>query len=211
MLAKALDVTPPSVEEAYENLLKNYVPPYGIRISSQKSLRNMHFISQLWILTPDSFYSQGNLLQRFLREFDKCKTDEDWKNQALHAAFITKNRDAVIAIMKSKLDAAAEQHAVDSPYYQHVANAFDNFYWKDGIQLLMLLITCTPENCCKDYGRLEIIEKILFVNKLDFALPETFVSLAPCPEMKKVLQKWILNTESIELQDERKIRIANDC
>ena len=94
-------------------------------------------------------------------------------------ALRAKNRDAIIAILKSKND--TDQIT------------FNNLNWKDGLQTVITLITCTAENCCKDYGRREIIQELLNENKLDFQLPEEFVNLTSCTEMKKVLKEWILS------------------
>ena len=123
-------------------------------------------------------------------------------------ALLNKNRDALIAILKSKFDFAAEKYSKSDRRYNHEANTFPTFYWKDGVQILMLLITCTPENCCKDYGRFEIIKEILLENKLDFAFPKEFVAWVPCSEMKGLLQNWIVNTESDEMQRSRRNNVA---
>ena len=103
---------------------------------------------------------------------------------------MAKNRDAVIAILRYK----STKHIA-----YHIDNnrlTFGDFNWKDGLQTAITLITCTATNCCKDYGRRQIIQELLNENKLDFPLSEEFVALATCQDMKKVLIEWIQNIES---------------
>ena len=138
------------------------------------------------------------------REFQNGYMDENgynWTSSALDSAFLTKNRDALISILTYRYSRA---DMLSSAYLNIEEARMNNLSWKEGAQTLMLLIKCTPENCCRDYGRIEMIKVILERNKLDFPFDETFVQLAPCPLMKEVLRDWIQDTESFETRRAKK-------
>ena len=153
-------------------------------------LRCQLMIQDFATLTPESFYYQGNRLRRFLYLFEYCDVNyKEWIPSTFESAVQAKNQDAVIAILKNapRFKTSLLQNEEDE----------ENFALENGGEIMKILTTCSPGNCCQDHGgqRFNLMKELMTQNELNFPLNGEIIE-PECPQMRDFLHEWIKHQES---------------
>ena len=154
------------------------------------------------------YHQQGNLIKKMgmLAESNGpyINSKDDDGNTPLHLAIKSGNRDALLALLKHSVS-TKEDYPYSYPYWDFDMDARvkTKLHWKDGFQAMVLLLTCTPENCCSDSeDRFEAICEIIKANKLDISFCKQHINVK-CPKLKIIVDDWLsdLNVEEYDSEE----------
>ena len=149
--------------------------------------------------SKDGFYHQGDLISRILSLMKNERTNlklEDESEQdmlgncMLKLAMASKNRDAIIALL------------IGLPRFTINSKSV----WA---KVLEILVECSEEKSCAEFGRFEYIKKLLSaLNGYNYHLDskEKFVENIKCPQIKGLFQSWIENP-----REDRGVKRKHEC
>ena len=104
------------------------------------------------------------------------------------------NRDAALAILKFSLDR--------NFYYTRME--MDCF---DGFRTVMLILKCTPENCCSEFKeRTEAITEIIKQTEVDNLVLNGSMEIVKCLKMKRILEDRLKANNFAHEMAKRRIR-----
>ena len=189
-------VKPEVIETLFELFKRKDKPCPDREFENLKSKLDPVFIfGHFCGLIPGDFYYHGNLYDKMLslarnpedrEDVLRYRVEEENRDITMKVAFKAKNRDAVMAIL------AQLSHLPEELCDEYITKVFRS---KQRFDAMMILITCTPANCCKDYNRLKFIKDILTNPMINFPLTEEIVASVPCEIMKTMLNTLVFRNK----------------